>query len=258
MRRILGAFTAAFAAVVASGQPAGAHFQELLPSSDTVAEPAHSKVTLDLVFTHPMERGPVMPMARPARFGVKSNETIEDLGALLKPRTIAGAQAWQAVYELRKPGNYVFFVEPQPYWEPGEEKMIVHYAKVVVDGFGHGDGWDTTVGLPVEIRPLVRPYGLWTGNVFRGIVEAKGKPVPFTDIEVEWVNDGTIAPPSDAFVTQVIKSNAQGEFAYAMPRAGWWGFAALIEADQPMQSPTGKPVPVELGGVMWVRAVDMK
>lgn len=258
MRCIVAGFTAATAAVMASGLPASAHFQELLPSADAVAEPAQSKVKLDLVFTHPMERGPVMPMARPQRFGVKNDETVEDLGALLKPRMIENAQAWQAVYEIKKPGNYVFFVEPQPYWEPAEEKMIVHYTKVVVDGYGHGDGWDTAVGFPVEIRPLVRPYGLWTGNVFRGIVEAKGKPVPFAEIEVEWVNDGSVTAPADAFITQVIKTNAQGEFAYAMPRAGWWGFAALIEADQPMQSPAGKAVPVELGGLMWVRAVDMK
>lgn len=252
------AWAAALAGSLLIGDPARAHFQELLPSTDTVVDQAQAKVTLDLVFTHPMERGPVMQMARPARFGVKSGDAVEDLGALLKPRTIAGAQAWQAVYDVKKPGNYVFFVEPQPYWEPGEEKMIVHYTKVVVDGYGHGEGWDEAVGFPVEIRPLVRPYGVWTGNLFRGIVTAGGKPVPFADIEVEWANDGSVTPPADAFVTQVIKANAQGEFAYAMPRAGWWGFAALIEGEKPMQSPTGKSVPVELGGLIWVRAVDMK
>jgi cobalt/nickel transport protein len=152
----------------------------------------------------------------------------------------------------------VFFVEPRPYWEPGEQKMIVHYAKVVVDGFGAGQGWDAMAGLPVEIRPLVRPYGLWTGNLFRGVVVRDGEPVPFALVEVEWRNDGSITPPSDAFVTQVIHAGASGEFAYAMPRAGWWGFAALIEAEETMKSPTGKDVPVELGALMWVRAVDMK
>jgi cobalt/nickel transport protein len=112
--------------------------------------------------------------------------------------------------------------------------------------------------LPVEIRPLVRPYGVWTGNVFRGVVLRNGKPVPFAEIEVEWMNDGSITPPSDAFITQVIKADASGAFSYAMPRAGWWGFAALVEGDKKMKSPTGKDVPVELGALMWVRAVDMK
>ncbi len=49
-----------------------------------------------------------------------------------------------------------------------------------------------------------------------------------------------------------------GTFAYAMPRAGWWGFAALIEGDKPMKRPDGNDVPVEQGALIWVRAVDMK
>ncbi len=30
----------------------------------------------------------------------------------------------------------------------------------------------------VEIIPLDKPYALWTGNVFRGVVTCKGEPVP--------------------------------------------------------------------------------
>jgi cobalt/nickel transport protein len=151
----------------------------------------------------------------------------------------------------------VFFVEPQPYWEPAEGKLIVHYAKVVVDAFASGEGWDEMIGLPVEIEPLVRPTGLWTGNLFRGVVRRNGEPVPFAEIEVEYVNDGSITAPNDAFVTQVIKADQGGQFAYAIPRAGWWGFAALIEGEQKMKSPDGRSVPVELGGLIWVKAVDM-
>ena len=237
---------------------ASAHFQVITPSTDTVSEETGGRVEIDLVFSHPMERGPVMQMEKPVRFGVKMGGAITDLAAQLRPTTVDGKQAWLASYDIKQPGDYVFFVEPKPYWEPAEEKMIIHYAKVVVDAYGSGEGWDAMVGLPVEIRPLVRPYGVWTGNVFRGIVLRKGKPVSFADIEVEWMNDGSITPPSDAFITQVIKADASGTFAYAMPRAGWWGFAALVEGDKKMKSPAGKEVPVELGALMWVRAVDMK
>lgn len=238
--------------------PAHAHFQVIVPSADSVDDASGGSVVLDLVFTHPMQRGPVMAMARPARFGVKADGRVQDLAPSLQPKPVDGKPAWTAAYAIKAPGDYVFFVEPQPYWEPAEGKLIIHYAKVVVDGFGAGDGWDAMVGLPVEIRPLTRPYGVWTGNVFRGIVEKAGKPVPFAEIEVEWLNDGSVKPPADAFVTQVIKADAAGTFAYAMPRAGWWGFAALVEAEQPRPGPDGKPVPVELGGLMWVRAQDMK
>ena len=239
-------------------QTASAHFQVIQPSTDIVEGEKAVPVTLDLLFTHPMQRGPVMAMERPTRFAVKTDGNIADLTASLQSKTVDGKQAWQATYVVKVPGDYVFFVEPRPYWEPGEQKMIVHYAKVVVDGFGAGEGWDAMIGLPVEIRPLVRPYGLWTGNVFRGVVEQDGKPVAFAEIEVEWMNDGTVQPPSDPFVTQVIKADAAGSFSYAMPRAGWWGFAALVEGDKKMKNPAGKEVPVELGGLMWVRAVDMR
>jgi len=127
----------------------------------------------------------------------------------------------------------------------------------VVDAFGAEAGWDAMVGFPVEIEPLVRPYGLWTGNLFRGIVRKGGEPVPFAEVEVEWRNDGSVRPPADPFITQVIKADAAGVFAYAMPRAGWWGFAALVEGDRPMTNPDGELVPVEQGALIWVRTRDM-
>lgn len=233
----------------------GAHFQQLLPSDDVLAQ--GGSVTLDLLFTHPMERGPVMQMEKPVRFGVKTQDKVTDLLGSLQMRQSGGKTGWQAKNTLAEPGAAVYFVEPKPYWEPAEGKYIVHYAKVVVDAFASGNGWDQMVGLPVEIQPLTRPTGLWTGNLFRGVVLKDGKPVPFAEIEVEWVNDGSVKAPNDAFVTQVIKADAAGTFAYAMPRSGWWGFAALVEADQKQKGPDGKDVPVELGALMWVKATDM-
>lgn len=235
--------------------PAQAHFQEIIPSADVL--PEGGQVSLELLFTHPMEGGPTMEMAKPARFGIMTGGKAADLGAGLVEKKVDGKTAWSATYELKEPGAAVFFVEPKPYWEPSEGKFIVHYAKVVVDAFASGKGWDQMVGLPVEIEPLTRPTGLWTGNVFRGVVKKAGRPVPFAALEVEYVNDGSIKAPNDAFVTQVIKADATGAFAYALPRAGWWGFAALVEGDKPMKSPDGKNAPVELGGVMWVKATDM-
>ncbi|KIL98017.1 Additional periplasmic component NikK of nickel ECF transporter [Paramagnetospirillum magnetotacticum MS-1] len=236
---------------------AGAHFQELIPSSDIVAEQGSRDIRLDLAFTHPMEMGPVMEMALPVRFGVLSGGKARDLKADLKPAKRDGKTVFGAEFRFEQPGDHVFYVEPAPYWEKAEGKWIIHYAKVVVD-FAGGGGWDKLVGLPVEIEPLVRPYGLWTGNLFRGIVRRNGKPVPFAEIEVEWRNDGSVKAPSDPFITQVIKADASGQFAYGLPRAGWWGFAALVESEKPAKSPEGKPAKTELGGLIWVRAQDMK
>ncbi len=38
---------------------------------------------------------------------------------------------------------------------------------------------------------------------------------------------------------------------------GWWGFAALVEADAPGKAPDGSEVPIEQGGLIWVKATDM-
>lgn len=234
-----------------------AHFQELIPSTEIVAAAADRELRMELRFTHPMARGPVMPMGEPVRFGVLGPAGGEDLLGTLEPANVDGARVYSAKFTVERPGDHVFFIEPAPYWEPAEGKWIVHSTKVVVDAFGGGGVWDAEIGLPVEIAPLARPYGLWTGNLFRGIVKRNGQPVPFAPVEVEWRNDGSVIPPADAFETQLIKADANGTFAYAIPRAGWWGFAALLDAPEPMPGPAGEPVPVEQGGLIWVRARDM-
>lgn len=250
----LAAVAGASVLVLADATPAAAHFQEIVPDADVL--PDGGPVTFDLRFTHPMERGPVMEMARPTRVGMTYRGATTDLAASLAEKKIDGRTAWSIATTLDQPGAAVVFVEPRPYWEPAERKWIVHYAKVVVDAFASGEGWDRMVGLPVEIEPLVRPTGLWTGNLFRGIVRRAGEPVPFAEVEVEWRNDGSVTPPDDAFVTQVIKADAAGVFAYAMPHAGWWGFAALVDGAE-TTGPDGRPAKTELGGLVWVRATDM-
>ncbi len=239
------------------GGPVVAHFQLLLPHSDVIGSDDGRDIRLELVFTHPMENGPVMAMGPPQRFGVMVGEEQVDLLPALRPLSITGQRAYRAEYRIRQPGDHLFFLEPAPYWEPAERKMIIHYTKVVVDVMSGGGGWDRLVGLPVEIEPLVRPYGLWAGNAFRGIVRHNGKPVPFAEVEVEYLNrDGTVRPPNDALVTQVVKTDANGVFSYTIPWAGWWGFAALVDGEE-MTNPDGETVGTELGGLIWVNATEI-
>jgi len=238
---------------------AAAHFQVLLTNADIIRAAGRHTVHLELCFTHPMKQGPVMEMASPVQFGVLAAGKKNDLRAVLHAKKIAERTAYECDYKMAAPGDYVFFVEPAPYWEAAERKMIVHYTKVVVDAYDAEEGWDALVGLPVEIEPLVRPYGLWTGNIFRGIVRHDGQVVPHAEIEVEYYNkDRRVAVPAEPFVTQVIKADDRGVFSYAMPRAGWWGFAALIPGEAKMKNPRGRFVDVELGGLLWVKTVDMK
>ena len=245
---------AALAASLVLAQPAAAHFLELLPSADVL--PEGGAVSLDLRFTHPFEGGPMMRLERPVQAGMATAEGTTDLTDRLEPAPVEGVEAWRMTLDLDRPGAAVVFAVPQPYWEPAEGKYIRHYPKVVIDSYASGEGWDVMAGLPVEIRPLTRATGLWAGNSFSGVVLQDGAPVPFAEIEVEPVTEGRLPAPNDAFITQVIRADANGTFTYAMPFAGWWGFAALLEGE-PMPGPEGSPVPVEEGALIWVHATAL-
>jgi cobalt/nickel transport protein len=232
------------------------HFQGLIPSDEMITSGDSGDVILDLMFMHPFE-GSYMNMEKPAAFGVKVRGRTQNLLDTLKKRKRGKVSAWRTEYRISRPGDYVFFLEPAPYFEPAEESFIVHYTKTVVHAFGLETGWDEEVGLKTEIVPLTRPYGLWTGNVFQGVVKAFGKPVPHAQIEVEFYANGELEALADPFITQVIRADQNGVFTYACPREGWWAFAALSEDRVKLRHSDGREYPVEIGAVFWVRVHDM-
>ncbi len=247
---------------LAAAVPAHAHFQMLIPSDDMVGSPAERHLRLDIKFWHPFE-GHGMSMEMPTQFGVHFAGKNIDLRNKLQAHQFMdkggkNRDGFIADYDITKPGDYIFYIEPKPYWEPSEESYIIHYTKVIVNAFGLEKGWDDAVGLKTEIIPLTRPYGLYTNNVFQGIVKLDGKPAPFSKVEVEYYNqDSQLQAPDDPMITQVVKTDANGVFTYAMPRAGWWGFAALHH-DKKMMEHDGKRYPVEIGALLWVKTVNMQ
>jgi len=244
--------------ITASASSASAHFQVIMPGNDIVSD-ISKPLPLKLLFTHPMDWGPVMEMQTPKQFGVLADGRKKDLLGSLKLMKIDGKSAYSCEFSGQKePGDCVFYVEPAPYWEPAERKYITHYAKVVVDFLGSGEGWDALVGFPVEIQPLSRPYGLYEGNIFQGVVLKNGKPAPFANVEIEFYNEGRkVEAATDMHATQVVKADANGVFSYAIPRAGWWGFAALVDGEK-TKGPDGKEASAELGGLIWVKAYTWK
>jgi len=237
---------------------AHAHFMVVQPSANMVMDRDKSEIAVDVRFAHPFEQG-LMDMVGPVQFGVMADGKKIDLMGDLKLIKKGDFRTYTAAYKIQRPGDYIFFVEPKPYWEPAEDKHIIHYTKTVVHAFGLEEGWDELVGFPIEIKPLTRPYGLWAGNVFQGQVLMNGKPVGGAEIEITYENKGSkVASPAEAFNIQVVMADENGVFTYAMPRAGWWGFAALEEAENKLKDPSGKEKPIEIGAVLWVHAVDMK
>ena len=231
--------------------PATAHFGMVIPSDNMIMSDDNRTIKLNLSFSHPFERIG-MKLAKPQYFTVHHSGGTQDLSNTLRPATIMGHQALSCDYTIKRPGIYQFFMEPTPYWEPAEDCFIIHYTKTVVAAFGDDEGWDEELGLKTENVPLTKPFGLYQGNLFQGIVKVDGKPVAYAEVEIEYYNEtGTARAPSDYMITQTIKADANGLFSYAVPKAGWWGFAALSTATQKLPY-NGVDKEVELGAVIWV------
>ncbi|NLY03677.1 MAG: DUF4198 domain-containing protein, partial [Campylobacter sp.] len=152
-----------------------------------------------------------------------------------------------------------------PYYEKNEDAYIQQITKTVVNVAGAPTDWDSELGLKAEIVPLVKPYSIWTGSTFSGIVKSNGEPVPFAEIEIEYLNydidiknnkmgeKAYVKAPQDSFVTLTIKADQDGKFTFGIPKAGWRGFAALgVGSDTSFD---GKELSQD--AVIWVQAKDI-
>ena len=239
------------------GVPARAHFGMIIPSDTMVMQGDPRTVQVTISFSHPFEMVG-MNMEKPKTVGVFFNGQSRDLLPNLVQTTVLEAKAWSFEHAIKRPGAYLFYAEPAPYWEPAENAFIIHHTKTVIAAFGDDEGWDAELGLKTEIVPLSKPFGLYTGNVFQGVVKLNGKPVPFAKVEVEYFNrHQSVTAPTEFMITQTLKADRNGVFTYAAPRAGWWGFAALNPADFQLAH-DGRQKEVELGAVIWVRFHDLK
>ena len=251
MQTSVSALVALFMVVLVFVEPGHTHFGMVIPS-DNIVSPAKKKVDLTLSFSHPFEMVG-MDMVKPKRFFVSRNGQQTELLDSLSKKEVLGRAGWQATYPVRRPGVYHFVMEPEPYWEPAEDALIIHYTKTTIAAYGGDTGWEEVLGLPTEIVPLLRPFGNYGGNSFSGQVLLHGKPLPYAEVEVELYNEeNRYRAPSDYHVTQLVRADANGIFSFTCPAAGWWGFAALSEADYTLPNPDGTATPVELGAVYWI------
>jgi cobalt/nickel transport protein len=230
---------------------AQAHFAMLLSDRPVVENPDDNTINLTLRFWHPRENTG-MNLEKPAAFAVRRGGEVQDLLPELRAGQEEGRTLLQAAFTVREPGDHIFYFTPQPYWEGAENCFIIHYSKLIVDGFDLQDGWDTAAGLPVEIIPLTRPYGLYAGSSFSGQVRQEGKPLAGCTIEIEFYDPEQQKPPRrDCLTTQVVKSDQNGYFTIGLPWGGWWGMAALSAAKSKVTY-EGRTEEAELGGVLWI------
>ncbi|WP_319542493.1 DUF4198 domain-containing protein [uncultured Pseudodesulfovibrio sp.] len=231
-----------------------------------------------ILFTHPAEAGHMMDMGGIEEFYVlnqrgDSKVKKTDLKGYLKEIVWKNSEAQAPAFSafipkkvVRSMGDYVFVMKPGYYFEKEEDVYMQQVTKLVLNVGGMPGNWAEPVGLPCEIVPLIKPYGLWTGNVFKAQVLSAGKPVAGAEVEVEYMShmpnmktnsmpaESSVTYPHDSFVTQTIFTDANGYITFGIPKAGWWGFAALGVG--PEKEYKGKELSQD--AVIWVKAEDMK
>ena len=244
---------------------AEAHF--LLPYAAETQIEKPGDVPLALVFWHPFENGHVMDMEAPQAFYMINNGEKVDLSDRLEAASFKGSAntgaAYRASLPVKRSGDYVVVTEPAPYYEESEDIYIQQLTKVVFNRNELPTDWMTPVGLATEIVPLVKPYNVVAGSTFTGQVLSEGKPAAGVEIEIEYV---AAVPDIEAFSTTeptvgtqpggsiVVISDANGYFTFGVPKAGWWGFAAL--GSGPATEHEGKTLSQD--AVMWIRAYEME
>lgn len=271
-KSILGSLSLAGALLFSS--PADAHF--MMTYTPETYLPQAQNAEWRIVFTHPTEAGSVMNMGGVQEFyavhkrGEKINKI--DLKKYLKEITWSNpgskAPAYSAVIprkETRSMGDYVYVLIPGYYLEKEEDIYMQQITKLITNVGGAPTNWNEPVGLPTEIVPMIKPYAMWTGNTFQGQVLSQGKPVANAEIEVEYMSNmpniktnsmpekSSVDYKNPSLVTQTIFSDENGVFSFGIPKAGWWGFAALgVGPDTKHQ---GKGLSQD--AVIWIQAVDI-
>jgi cobalt/nickel transport protein len=204
----------------------------IIPSDSMIMQGESREVKVTLSFSHPFQREG-MDLEKPFQFGVVMARWKKSLRFLLE------STGWTVKYRIARPGVYTFYMEQKPYWDEAEDRYFVHHAKTVISAFGDEKGWDKPLGLKTEIVPLTRPF------------------VPYAQVEVEYYNrEGTAVAPTAYMITQAIKADSNGVFTFAVPKAGWWGFAALNTSEK--MKYLGEEKDLELGAILWVEFHDWK
>ena len=232
--------TAALSLALAA--PASAHFGMIIPDRAMLAQEDGREIALKVGFGHPFAPSG-MELARPKAFGVTTPEGATDLIAGARARRLPRRAGLRRDRAVERPGVQVFHLEPEPYWEPAEDMFIVHYTKTYVPAFGDDTGWDAELGLPTEIVPLTRPFGLWAGNLFQGVVKRDGAPVPHAEVEVEFYDEaGAVAAPLRADGARRRSApTPTGVFSYAAPRARLVGLRGAERGRLPARARRRKP-----------------
>lgn len=261
-----------------SAVAAFAHFQ-MVYTPKSVVDEGEKSVDFKVVFTHPAESGHTMDIGKDEAGNVKGMKNFfvvhkgekTDCVKDLKPITFSTNESSGKAFDfqlngangLKGAGDWVIVAVPHPYYEGSEDIYIQQITKVMINRGEQVSDWDERAaeGYP-EIMPLVKPYDVWVGGVFRGVVvDPSGKAVANCEIEVEYVNyplnmkANTLKGKAKAKkCATVIKADSNGNFSFVPTSDGYWGFAALGAGGEKTHG--GKELSQD--AVLWIEAQKTK
>ncbi len=232
---------AVLALLAVAGGVSLAHFHTFWPDSPNGYAALGKPVTWQYFWGHPYEliafdaEPPQVHAVTPdgARVDVEPEPT-----AMLDPESGAERRAFTFSYVPEAIGDHWIVLESPPYLVK-EGKAVQHYVKQCLHVMAEV-GWDRRLGLPIEVVPLTRPYGLEAGFAFTARAYLDGEPLADAMVKIEKLN-GFFVPaealPTDQFgredvpmITRTAKTGPLGCVTYTLDEPGWWMISVAAES----------------------------
>jgi cobalt/nickel transport protein len=263
--------------VLAAVSLTAAHFQVIYTPQ---VETTEKSLQFLLFFTHPFAGEPVMKTGAQedgSVLGIKELFVVHDgkvrdvksalrevIFATLRDKGPAQRFCLDQNAGYKAAGDYAVVAVPYPYWEPSEHAYIQQIAKLFVNKGGFTTDWAKRCAKGfAEIVPLVKPYEMVPGSLFRAVVfDTRGKPVPRCAVEIECLNveiefsANRIASAgkiiNEKYGVATVITDANGVFDYIPLRPGFWGFAAIGAGSDK----TWKGKALEQDPVLWIKVAE--
>jgi uncharacterized GH25 family protein len=255
MERIV--FSALLPVLLIASPACAEYFTILRAHPPSVSDPKPKELNISIAFGHPFAQTAMdmdlVQMFAAVRYPLAEGgqSTRNEFLDTLRQVKYLKKDAWAGTIPLPEPGLYQLVMETRPYWEEKQGIFLQQFAQTLVPVQGFEYGWDTPVGLKLEILPLTRPFGLTAPTLFTGRVLLDGKILPDTPVRIEYLNEDKRSVPGPYHQTQRVRADERGVFSFVCPHPGWWGFAASTQGD-PLKGPDGQSKNTELSGVLWI------
>ncbi len=251
-----------------------AHFEVLYTPE---VEVTSKEVTITNFFSHPYDGTPLMNSGYDKdgkTYGLQEVFVVHkgkkrDLTNQIKKVTYSTGKSTGPGYDItlsrkngyKSAGDYAVVIVPHPYWEPEENLYIQQITKLFVNKGGFDTDWRNRCAEGhTEMIPLVNPYNVTAGSIFRAVVvDNDGKPVEGAVVEVEYLNNdvdiknhkitGANKITNDKKGTATYITDVNGIFSFIPPQEGFWGFAALSAGSDK----TYKGAELEQDPVIWIK-----